>query len=240
MVALPGPLHDLGVTEATRQLRDPATRAALVHDWLPGLGDRRGIGPDWAERITLTHVVSPEFAWAAGQTLHASAQQAGATPAEFVADVLTASRLAVGAVFEFPSVSTVDDVRALLRHEMHMAGSDGIFVGSHPHPRAWGTFARLLGRHTRDWRDYTWGTAARHLAGHTANRFGLARRGLVLPGYAADLVVVEPARVTDRATYTNPRQPADGIDDVVVNGKFVLRDRRLTGVRSGRGLRRGR
>lgn len=239
MVALPDRLHDLGVAEATRLLLDPATRAELVRDWLPGIGDLRGIGADWAERITLTHVAAPEYAWAAGKSVHGAALHAGITSAEFIADVLAASRLAVGAVFEFPLVSTDDDVRALLRHEAHVAGSDGIYVGTHPHPRAWGTFARLIGRHTRDDGDYTWGAAAHHLAGHTASRFGLANRGLVRRGYAADLAIVDPARVADRATYDQPRQLAEGIDDVLVNGEIVLRQGRLTGVLSGHGLRRG-
>jgi N-acyl-D-amino-acid deacylase len=239
MVALPDPLNDLGVDAATRELHDPDTRTALVRDWLPRLGDRHGLGADWAERITLTHVAAPDFTWAAGHSLQAAADRSGTTPAEFIADVLAASRMSAGAIFQFPPLSTSDHLGALLRHAAHVAGSDGIYVGSRPHPRAWGTFARLLRRHTGEGREYTWAAAAHHLAGHTAHRFGLAQRGLVRRGYAADLAIVDPARVTDRATYAQPRQPADGIDDVIVNGEFVLRDGHLTGVRSGRGLRRG-
>lgn len=120
-----------------------------------------------------------------------------------------------------------------------MACSDGIFLGSRPHPRGWGAFARLLGRHTRELADWTWGEAALHLAGHACRRFGLAGRGLLRPDYAADIVVVDPLRVGDRATFDAPRQAAEGIDQVLVNGAFVLRDGRLTGEKAGRALRFG-
>ena len=69
-----------------------------------------------------------------------------------------------------------------MRHDAHLAGSDGIFLGSKPHPRGWGAFARFLGVHTRTLGDWTWGTAALHLSGHAARRFGLTDRGLIRPG----------------------------------------------------------
>jgi N-acyl-D-amino-acid deacylase len=118
-----------------------------------------------------------------------------------------------------------------------MAGSDGILLGSRPHPRAWGTFARLLARHTRELGDWTWGQAAVHLAGHPARRFGLARRGLLRDGYVADIAVLDPARVTDRADYAHPRRLAEGVDSVLVGGQLVLRDGQLTGATPGRALR---
>ena len=81
-----------------------------------------------------------------------------------------------------------------------MGGSDGIYIGGHPHPRGWGTFARYLGRHVRDLGDWSWSEAAVHLAAHPARRFGLTDRGVLRPGLAADLAVVDPIRVADRAT----------------------------------------
>ncbi|MFD0539130.1 amidohydrolase family protein [Actinomadura luteofluorescens] len=85
-----------------------------------------------------------------------------------------------------------------------------------------GAFARLLGRHVRELGDWTWEQAAVHLAGRAADRFRLADRGRVETGRAADLAVVDPAAVTDRATYERPRVPADGVEHVVVNGVPVL------------------
>ncbi len=77
-----------------------------------------------------------------------------------------------------------------------------------------------------------------HLAGHAARRFGLAGRGLLRPGSHADVAVVDPATVQDKADYANPRRPARGIQHVLVNGRFALRDGELTGQTPGRALRR--
>ena len=87
---------------------------------------------------------------------------------------------------------TEEDVRAILRHPSHMAGSDGIFRGGFPHPRGWGAFARYLGHHTRTLGDYTWPEAVTHLATHAARRFRLTDRGLVRPGFVADLALFDP------------------------------------------------
>ena len=240
MVLMPPWVQEVGVDAATDRLADPATRKALAADWLPGLPARLGWDSSWAERITLAGVGAPEYRWAEGRTLAAAARAAGAAgPGEFAAEVLAASRLAVSAVFAFPSATGEDDMRALLRHPAHLAGSDGIFAGGCPHPRAWGTFARLLGRHTRELGDYTWAEAAEHLAGRAAARYGLAGRGQVRAGYAADLVVLDPAAVADTATYDRPRSLATGVADVLVNGVPVVAGGTPTGALPGRGLRRG-
>ncbi|WP_205856354.1 amidohydrolase family protein, partial [Phytoactinopolyspora endophytica] len=120
-----------------------------------------------------------------------------------------------------------------------VGGSDGIFVGGRPHPRAWGTFARFLALHTREAADWTWGEASLHLAGHPARRFGLADRGLLRAGAVADVVVVDPVRVQDVGTYPDPARLAVGIDDVWVNGRRVLCGGELTPQLAGRALSPG-
>jgi N-acyl-D-amino-acid deacylase len=119
-------------------------------------------------------------------------------------------------------------MRALLRHPAQMACSDGIYRGGHPHPRGWGAFARLLGKHVREHADWTWEQAAQHMAGHTAHRFCLSGRGLVRRGHAADVVVLDPATVGDRASYASPRELAVGVEHVFVNGIQVLSGGALT------------
>jgi N-acyl-D-amino-acid deacylase len=109
-----------------------------------------------------------------------------------------------------------------------MAGSDGIYRGGHPHPRGWGAFARLLGRHVRELGDWTWEQAAVHMAGHPARRFRLPDRGLVRLGEGADIVVLDPATVADQATYASPRDFALGVEHVFVNGVQVLSGGALT------------
>ena len=118
-----------------------------------------------------------------------------------------------------------------------MGSSDGIYRGGHPHPRGYGAFARLLARHVRELGDWSWPEAVLHLAGRPAGRFGLTERGQVRPGYAADLIVLDPATVADRATYDSPQDLAEGVSYAVVGGVPVLAEGTLTGARPGRALR---
>ena len=143
-------------------------------------------------------VANPDWRWAEGKTVAEAADQAGLSRGDFVIDVLLASGLAVG-VIAFGGDRTDEDVRAIIRHPSHMAGSDGIFFGGFPHPRGWGAFARYLGHHTRELGDYSWAEAITHLASHAARRFRLTDRGILRPGLAADVAVFDPATVADRS-----------------------------------------
>ncbi len=222
LVALPSwlPIADLDAT--LDALADPAVRHRLERDWF---ARRTEVWP----RITLSHVPAEELRWAEGMTLPDAAARAGSAPGAFCCDLLLATRLEAGCVFGHPPTNSEESVRALLRHPAQIAGSDAVYQGGHPHPRGWGAFARLLGRHVRELGDWTWEQAAVHLAGRAADRFRLADRGRIETGRAADLVVVDPAAVTDRATYERPRVPAEGVEHVLVNGVPVLAGGVLTG-----------
>ena len=231
MAALPPDIQTGGAAATLGRLKNRRVRENLNTNWFPSITSR-------LEGISLSFVADSSLSWAEGMSLDAAAARAGRDVGEFVCDLLVASDLAVGCVRGERPTNGEDDVRALLRHEVHMGGSDGIFTGSMPHPRAWGTFARFLGRHVRDLGDWTWAEAGVHLAGHPARRFGLRDRGLIRSGYVADLAVVDPRTVADLATYQDPRRAATGICDVLVGGRFVLRDGELTAVTPGHGLRR--
>jgi N-acyl-D-amino-acid deacylase len=181
----------------------------------------------------------PAWQWAEGLTVTEAARKAGLAPGDFVCDILVACEMAVGIVGFRQGDRTEADVRAVLRHPAHMAGSDGIFRGGFPHPRGWGAFARYLGCHTRQLGDYTWPGAVAHLSSHAARRFRLTDRGLLRPGFAADIAVFDPATVADRSTYAAGRTLAEGIDHVLVNGTLVLENGEPTGATPGRALRRG-
>ncbi|WP_432930590.1 N-acyl-D-amino-acid deacylase family protein [Microbispora sp. CA-135349] len=188
-------------------------------------------------RITLSH--APGFEWAEGMTLPAAAAEYGVTAAEFCRVLLMTTRLQAGCVRARPDEGPEgeESVRAVMRDPGHTGGSDGIYVGGHPHPRGFGAFARYLGRHVRELGDLTWEQAAVHLASHPARRFRLPDRGLVRRGQVADLAVADPATVADTATYEKPRSLAVGVDDVLVGGVPVLRGGELTGAVPGRALR---
>jgi N-acyl-D-amino-acid deacylase len=131
-----------------------------------------------------------------------------------------------------------DDVRRILKYDATMIGSDGLPHDKHPHPRLWGTFPRVLGHYARDLGLFSLEEAVHRMTGLSASRFNLEGRGEIRVGSVADLVVFDPERVIDRATYDNPAVPSDGIDIVMVGGEIAYRDRQSTGIRAGRFLRR--
>jgi N-acyl-D-aspartate/D-glutamate deacylase len=132
-----------------------------------------------------------------------------------------------------------DDVRRILSHPATMVGSDGLPNDPLPHPRLWGAFPRVLGHYARDAGLLPLEEAVRKMTSLSARRFGLTQRGEVHVGYHADLVLFDPARVRDAATFDKPQQPADGIDAVWVNGMLSYRDGQPTGERAGHFVARG-
>jgi len=131
-----------------------------------------------------------------------------------------------------------DDVCTVMRHPTTMIGSDGIPTdGGQPHPRLYGTFARVLGHYVREG-VLTLEEAVHRMTGFPAATFGLEGRGRLAPGAYADLVVFDPARIADVSTYESPRHHPAGIHHVFVNGSAVVRDGEHTGARPGRALRR--
>lgn len=130
------------------------------------------------------------------------------------------------------------DVDRILAHRLTVVGSDGLPCDPRPHPRLWGSFPRVLAHYVRDRGLLTLPVAIRKMTGLTADRLGLTDRGYIRPGLAADLVLFDPERIADRASYDDPQQPADGVLRVWVNGVATLADGTVTGARGGRMLRR--
>jgi N-acyl-D-amino-acid deacylase len=133
-----------------------------------------------------------------------------------------------------------DDVNRILSHPATVVGSDGLPNDPLPHPRLWGAFPRVLGYYSREQKLFSLAVAVHKMTGLSAQRFGLHQRGLVREGYWADLVLFDADTVRDAASFTDPMQPAHGIDAVWVNGKLTYRgaDKRATGARAGRFLAR--
>jgi N-acyl-D-amino-acid deacylase len=129
------------------------------------------------------------------------------------------------------------DVQRILGFEHTMIGSDGLPHDAAPHPRLWGTFARVLG-HYRRLGLFSLEEAVHKMTGLTARTFGLADRGVVKEGFAADLVLFDEASIDDAATFEKPVAPSKGIDTVIVNGEPVWREGRPTGARPGQVLTR--
>lgn len=130
-----------------------------------------------------------------------------------------------------------DDVRRILAYPHTLIGSDGIPGDEHPHPRLWGTFPRVLGHYARDEGLFTLETAVRKMTALTAEQFKLQDRGVIRPGAFADLVIFDPEKIEDSASFEHPTAPAKGIESVFVNGRKVWSDGAFTGARPGRALR---
>jgi N-acyl-D-amino-acid deacylase len=167
---------------------------------------------------------------ATGRELAEIARQWGVSP-EQAADRLQPA----GAIYFMMSEA---DVRRVLAFEHTMIGSDGLPHDSHPHPRLWGTFARVLGHYSREEKLFPLAEAVRRMTGLPAQRFGLSGRGRLAPGAYADVTVFDPGTIIDRASFAEPTTPAAGIHLVIVNGEAVWRDGAATGARPGRALRR--
>lgn len=131
------------------------------------------------------------------------------------------------------------DVRMVMAHSSTMIGTDGLDRGSKPHPRAWGTYPRVLGKYVREEGVISLENAIYKMTHMPATKFGIARRGLVKEGYFADLVLFDPETVIDGATYENSRVGPTGMPHVIVNGQFAVRNGKHAGSRSGRAIRKG-
>ena len=132
-----------------------------------------------------------------------------------------------------------EDVARIMRHPATMIASDGeipIFGRANPHPRSYGTFARVLAVYVRDKHTLTLEEAIRKMTSFPAARLGLGDRGILRPGMKADLAIFDPARVRDAATFEKPHQYADGFSHVVVNGEVVYENGAMTSARPGRVL----
>ncbi|MGE3803550.1 MAG: amidohydrolase family protein [Gemmataceae bacterium] len=227
MVALPPQVQEGGVDATLARLKQPAVRAKLREVYE---GPR---GP--IEDVRISYIDAAEFRHFEGRTLGEAAAERKQPVSDFVCDVILSAGLAAGCVAPH-RFRNEDDVRALMKHPAHMAGSDGIYTGSRPHPRGYGCFARYLGHYVRAG---VWSLeqAVQHLAGHAAVRYGLRDRGLLRAGMAADVIAFNAAAVHDLATFDDGRQLATGMKHVFVNGVPVLRDEKRTQALPGRPLR---
>jgi len=184
------------------------------------------------ERVNITITWSTPHPEIAGQSLTQAAEGWRVTQLE------AARRLQpAGAIYH--SISE-DDMRRILAHPATMVGSDGLPNDPRPHPRLWGTFPRVLGRYCREERLLSLPEAVHKMTEMPARRFGLAGRGLICEGYCADMVLFDPAKIIDTATFADPVRAAQGIAGVWVNGVRSYTPAGATGLRAGQFVARGK
>jgi N-acyl-D-amino-acid deacylase len=175
-----------------------------------------------------------------GKTLAEVARMRGKSPEETIMDLVLEDRSRVGTIYflmsddnlkkeiQLPWVSFASDANSI--------APEGVFLKSSAHPRAYGSFVRVLGKYVRDEHVLTMPDAIRKLAAQPSANLGLDRRGQLKPGMFADVVVFDPATVADHATFEKPHAYASGVKHVLVNGVQVLKDGEHTGKTPGRAL----
>jgi len=211
------------------RLSDPSVRERLRPALVSGLRPAE----HW-DTYFISGIESERNRHIQGRTLADFAGRNARRLVDFVCDLLIEERLRV-LLIDF--WLTEEQVQRSLTHPLQMVLSDAVYRGK-PHPRAYGTFPRILAHYVRELGLLSWEDAVRRMSGFPAQRFGLKDRGLLREGLAADLVLFDPQRVADRATYAEPELPPVGIPYVLVNGEFVVDGGCVTGKTPGRVLRK--
>ena len=235
---LPGWAQSGGRLETVARLRDSATRARIRTEMeAKGL---LGVWPWHWDRLLVCRVVAPQWREAEGLTFAQLGERRGVAPIDAALDLMIADEGRVQIIFFY---RTEEDMEVFLRHPRCVVGSDGSAItaggptgSGRPHPRSYGAAARVLGRYVRERQTLTLADAVHRMSGKVAARLGLRDRGWVRTGLAADLAVIDPLSVSDRATFTDPHQYAVGVPFVIVNGGLAIADGEPTGAHRGRVL----
>jgi len=239
-VLIPTWAFDGGDSSFTRRLADPVLRDSIRRGIIFNIMNDRG-GGDIA-RVQFSSVRwQPELN---GKTLADWAKQRGLAPTpENGAELVIEGQQKGGASMIYHVLDEAD-VQRIMRHPQAMIGSDGNLSrfgdATSPHPRAYGTFPRVLGRYSRDLKIFPLETAVYKMTGQSAARLQLRDRGVLRAGNFADVVVFDPAAVADKSTFEQPHQYPVGIDYVFVNGVAAVDGGRFTDSRAGRILKRGK
>ncbi len=240
--SMPPWVLDGGYDALFKRLDDPPTRAKIAQairtpstEW-----ENLFLAAGSAERILLIAFNNEKLKPLTGKTLAEVARMRNKDPIETIMDLVLEDRSRVGTVYFMMSE---DNIRKQIKLPWVSFGSDGgsmspegAFLKSSTHPRAYGNFARLLGKYVRDERVISLPEAVRKLTSLPASNLGLAQRGLLRRNYFADIAVFDPKVIADRATFDKPHQFAVGVRHVLVNGVPVLKDGEHTGAKPGRAI----
>lgn len=239
---LPPWTEDGGYPALFKRLRDPATREKIAaqvktpsDEW-----ENLYLAAGSPEKLLLVGFKSAKLKPLTGKSLAEVAKMRGKDPIETIMDLIAEDESRIESIYFLMSE---ENIRKKVAKSWISFGSDeasqapeGVFLKSNPHPRAYGNFARVLGKYVREEKVILLGEAIRRLSALPASNLGLDHRGLLEKGMFADVVVFDPKTVGDRATFAKPHQYAVGMKQVFVNGKQVLKDGEHTGAKPGRAL----
>jgi N-acyl-D-amino-acid deacylase len=241
---LPLWVREGGFEKTAARLKDPATRERVKRDMddaNAATWENQWYGANGGDGVMVSTVLDPALRKYEGMTLTAIGKAMGKDPRDAVIDLVLADR---GETSVVTSIMDEDDVRAALKHPLVGVGTDsgakaedGQLAESKSHPRAWGSFPRILGHYVRDEKLLTLEEAIRKMTSKAATRVHLGDRGVLRPGMAADVTIFDPATIRDIATFDDPTHYSVGVKHVFVNGKRVVADGAITPERPGKVLR---
>lgn len=238
--AMPPWVQEGGYAAWAARLQDPAIRRRVAEEMRTPTDKWESLllAAGSPERVVLSGFKADSLKPYTGKTLAAVAKMRGTSPEETAMDLVVKDGTRVGTIY---FIINEDNIAAQLKKPWVSVGSDagsmapeGNFLKSNTHPRAYGTFARVLGKYVREDKVIPLQEAVRRMTSLPATNLRLARRGTLTPGAFADVVIFNPATVRDNATFEQPHQYATGVRDVFVNGVQVLRNGEHTGATPGR------
>lgn len=241
--AMPPWVQEGGFNRWRDRLQDPDTREQVAKEMRAPTDKWENLllmagSPD---KVLLVGFKNPDLKHLTGKSLAEVARQRKKSPEETAMDLVIEDGSRVSCVYFLMSEENVEKKLALpwvsICSDSSSLAPEGVFLKSNPHPRAYGSFARLLGKYVRDRKVLSLETAVHKLTGLPATNLGLRGRGFLKPGYFADLVIFDPGNVQDNATFEKPHQYATGVRDVFVNGTLVLKSGDHTGATPGQVVR---
>ncbi len=241
---LPLWVREGGTDKMMERLRDAALRERIkkdMEDPAPGDWENQWYGSGGASGVMVSSVLDPSLRKWEGKTLEQIGREMGKDPRDALMDLVIADHAETSCII---SIMNEDDVRTALRHPLvsidtdsEARAEDGPLSESKSHPRAWGTFTRILGKYVREEKLLTLEEAVRKMTSRPAARVGLSDRDILRPGMAADITVFDPETVRDVSTFEDPNHYSVGVRYVLVNGRAVVDEGKITAERPGRILR---
>ena len=237
--SMPPWVQDGGVDAMLERLKDPATVERIKKEMVqPGSNWENLYNHAGPDRVLLASLTDPSLKPLIGKTVAEVAKMRGVSPEQAVIDLVLADKGRIGAIYFLMNEDNVRRQAALpwvsFGSDAEASAPEGIFLKNSTHPRAYGNFARFLGKYVRDEKVVPLAEAVRRLTSLPAGNLGLRDRGQLKPGMVADVVLFDPATIGDHATFEKPMQYSTGVRDVFVNGVQVLKGGAPTGAKPGR------
>ncbi len=241
--SMPPWVQEGGYEAWAKRLQDPAIRAKVAKEMRTDADDWENLlaSAGSADKVLLVGFKNDSLKKYTGKTLAEVAAIRGTNPEETAMDLVVEDGSRVGTIYFLMSEENVKKQIALpfvsFGSDAGAPSAEGVFLKSNVHPRTYGNFARLLGHYVREEKVISLEEAIRKLTSLPVGNLKIKKRGVLKPGYFADLVVFDPATISDHASYDKPHRYSTGVLQVFVNGKQVLKDGEPTGIAAGRALK---